>query len=349
MRIPVLDKDMHPLMPTTPARARLLLKEGKARAYWNKLGVFCIILKKEIESNNQQLALGIDPGSKFEGFSVVGTQHTVLNGMSEAPIHVKKAVEQRRIMRRARRFRKCWRRPARFNNRLRNKKSLPPSTHARWNAKLRILKQLCKILPISDVVVEDIKAVTKKWQRKWNVNFSPLEQGKQWFYNQIRELRLNLHIKEGFDTKELREKYRLHKSPQKSKRRFNTHCVDSWVLAASVTGAEKPTEKGLYYWIPIRLNRRMLHRLQPSKGGKRRPQGSTRSWDVKRGTLVEHIKHGLAYVGGMQQKIRRISLHGIATGKRITQNADPQDLEILTTIKWRSQFLPPTSRGASLR
>lgn len=343
MRIPVLDKDMQPLMPTTPARARLLLKRGKARAYWNKLGIFCIILKYEVEPDNQQLALGIDPGSRFEGFSVVGTRDTVLNGMSEAPTHIKKAVEQRRIMRRARRSRKCWRRPARFNNRLRGKKTLPPSTHARWNAKLRILKQLLKILPISDVVVEDVKAVTKKRQRKWNINFSPLEQGKQWFYSQIKQLGLCLHLREGFETKELRKKYRLHKSPQKSKRRFNTHCVDSWVLAASVIGVEHPTEKGLFYWIPIRLNRRMLHRLQPSKCGKRKPYGSTRSWGIKRGTLVRHIRHGLTYVGGMRQKVRRISLHSIATGKRITQNADPQDLEILTTIKWRSQFLPPTS------
>jgi len=42
MRVPVLDKEMRPLMPTTAARARLLLDRGQASAYWSKLGVFCI-------------------------------------------------------------------------------------------------------------------------------------------------------------------------------------------------------------------------------------------------------------------------------------------------------------------
>jgi len=93
-------------MPTTPARARLLLKQGRAKPYWNKIGIFCIILTYEVQPDNQDLVVGVDPGSSFEGWSVVGTQDTVLNGMSEAPKHVKKAVEVRRTMRRARRGRK---------------------------------------------------------------------------------------------------------------------------------------------------------------------------------------------------------------------------------------------------
>jgi len=48
MRIPVMDAKMHQLMPTTPTRAKLLLKNGQASPYWNTLGVFCIILKKKL-------------------------------------------------------------------------------------------------------------------------------------------------------------------------------------------------------------------------------------------------------------------------------------------------------------
>ena len=99
MRIPVMDAKMHQLMPTTPTRAKLLLKNGQASPYWNTLGVFCIILKKEVEPSNQLIALGIDPGSKFEGWSVVGTQEVVLNGMSEAPHHIKKSLEVKHNMR----------------------------------------------------------------------------------------------------------------------------------------------------------------------------------------------------------------------------------------------------------
>ena len=349
MRIPVLDKNLKPLMPTTPARARLLLSRGKAKAYRNKLGIFCIILKEEIEPDNQQIALGIDPGSHYEGYSVVGTQDTILNGMSETPRHVKDAVEQRRHLRRARRHRNLRRRPMRSKNRQRNKDTLPPSTYARWNAKLRILKQLQKSIPITDVVVEDVKATSKKGQRKWNSNFSPIEQGKEWFYDQIQKLNLNLNVIEGFDTMRLREIFGLKKTKQKSKRSFNSHAVDAWVMAADVTGAEQPTEKGLFYWIPIRLHRRQLHRLQASIGGERKPYGSTRSYGLKRGTLVEHIKYGLAYIGGMQRKIERVSLHDAVSGKRLTQNAKIPDLRILTTITWRAQFLSGLKSGASLR
>ena len=82
-------------MPCTPAKARHLLKSGVARPKRNKLGLFYLQLCYEQEP------AGIDPGSKFEGYSVVGTKETVFNLMAEAPAHVKEAVEVRRNMRRA--------------------------------------------------------------------------------------------------------------------------------------------------------------------------------------------------------------------------------------------------------
>ncbi|CVK32110.1 RRXRR domain-containing protein [Methanoculleus bourgensis] len=334
MRVPVMDTHRTPLMPTTPVRARQLLKQGKAKPYWNKLGIFCIILTYEVQPDNQPLVVGVDPGSSFEGWSVVGTKETVLNGMSEAPKHVKKAVETRRTLRRARRHRNCWRRPARFDNRLRNKISLPPSTFARWNAKIRILDQFQKILPISAVVVEDVAAVTKKHCTRWNTNFSPLEVGKRWFYRTIRDHGFDLYLRTGYETKALRDRFGLKKTNQKSKPVFATHAVDAWVMAADVSGAECPTERGLYYWTPIRLHRRQLHRLQPEKGGIRKPYGGTRSLGLTRGTLVRHITHGLTYIGGTLKE--RLSLHGVVTGKRVTQRAKVEDCTILTRIAWRT-------------
>src|SRR3989442_555679 len=156
LRVPVIDSRGMPLMPCTPAKARQLFKSGEARPKRNKLGLFYVQLCYEQEPNNQPLAAGIDPGSRFEGFSVVGTKETVLNLMAEAPDHVKEAVEVRRTMRRARRHRK-WRRPKRFDNRLNRQKRLPPSTRSRWEAKARVIAQLKKILPLTDVVVEDVQ------------------------------------------------------------------------------------------------------------------------------------------------------------------------------------------------
>ncbi len=155
MRIPVVDTRGVTLMPCTPAKARQLFKSGKARPKRNKLGLCYVQLCYEQESANQPLVVGVDPGSKFEGLSVVGSKETVLNLMVKAPDHVKDAVKTRRTMRRARRSRK-WRRPQRFDNRLSRKSRIPPSTRSRWEAKARVVKHLLTILPLTDVVVEDV-------------------------------------------------------------------------------------------------------------------------------------------------------------------------------------------------
>jgi len=159
--------------------------------------LFYVQLCYEQEPDNQPLVAGIDPGSKFEGFSVVGTQDTVVNLMVEAPDHVKDAVETRRTMRRARRFRK-WRRPKRFDNRLTRKPRIPPSTRSRWEAKARVMAQLKAIMPLTDVVVEDVQAVTRKGKgAAWNGSFSPVQVGKEYLYRILRDMGLVVSLKEG--------------------------------------------------------------------------------------------------------------------------------------------------------
>lgn len=338
LRIPVVDAEGKQLMPCTPVRARLLLKRGKAVAKRNKIGIFYIRLKYVVEPKNQILTVGVDPGSKYEAISVVGTRDTVLNVMLEAVDWVKRGLEQRRRMRRTRRYRKTRRRPCRSDNRLSNRRWLPSSTKARWDAKLRIIKQLKKLLPISHAVVEDIKAITKRGYRRWNINFSPIEIGKQYFYSALKEMGLEVITKRGEETKAFRESLGLKKIREKSKPAFESQCVDSWCLAAMVTGAKYPTTRSLYYLVPLRWHRRQLHRLQPAKGGVRRRYGGTISLGLKKGTLVKHVEYGLCYIGGYLKN--RFSLHSLKTGKRVTQNAKREDFKILTRITFRPQFLP---------
>jgi hypothetical protein len=333
-------------MPCKPVRARLLLKRGKAVARWSKLGMFYIQLKYPEQPSIQPLAIGIDAGSKFEGFSVVGKKDTVLNIMSEAVDWIKGALKQRRQMRRARRYRKARRRECRFSNRLSGKNWVPPSTKARWDAKLRIVKQLVKILPLPCAVVEDVAAETRKNQPGWNRNFSPLEIGKKYFYGELTRMGLALITKTGRETKELRKGFRLEKVEDKSKPLFESHAVDAWCLAASVTGASKPTTRRLYYVIPLRFHRRQLQRFEPEKGGVRKRYGGTISSGLKRGTLVKHVKHGLCYLGGVLRG--RFSLHDLKTGRRLTQIAKREDFKILTRIVFRTQFLPALSGWVSL-
>jgi hypothetical protein len=344
MRVAVVDSVGKPLMPCIPAKARHLLKAGKARPKWSKLGIFYIQLVYAVEQpRNQSLVVGIDPGSHYEGYSVVGTEDTVLNIMAEAPKHVKKAVEVRRIMRRARRYRNCWRRPVR-SNRLCHKLRLPPSTRSRWEVKARIVAQLARILPLTDAVVEDVKALIYKGKGgQIALAFSPVQVGKEHLYYRLQRMGLILHKCEGQETADLRQRFGLNKTKQKDKPVFSSHCVDSWVMAASVSGAVQPTEKRLYYVTETRFYRRQLHRLQPEKGGVRKPYGGTRSLGLKRGTLVNHPKYGLCSVGGASQ--RGLSLHAYSDNKRLTQYAKLQDCSVLIATPYRTQWVHPRKRS----
>lgn len=336
MRIPVVDVRGIPLMPCTPPKARSLLKGGKACPRRNKLGVFYLQLTYQQDADNQPLVVGIDPGSSFEGYSVVGSTDTVLNLMVEAPTHVKAAIVTRRTMRRARRTR-LWRRPARNQNRLTGQERLPPSTRSRWEAKARVVAQLCCFLPITAVVVEDVQAPTRPGAgRRWNAAFSPVQMGKQHLYALLAGRGLAVHLRAGWQTKALREQYGLKKTTSKAKAVFASHAVDAWVVAASVSGATQPTCQRLWYVVPARLHRRQLQRLEAAKGGIRSPYGGTRSLGLKRGTLVRHPRYGLCTLGGVDRKRGRVSLHAYRTNARLTQGARVEDCQSFTWLAWRS-------------
>ncbi|NJK74303.1 MAG: hypothetical protein HC786_18930 [Richelia sp. CSU_2_1] len=342
MFVPVVSSENRPLMPTTSSRAKRWVKSGKATPFWRK-GVFCVRLNAEpTDRNCQPIAVGIDPGSKREGFTVKSKSHTYLNVQTHAVDWVKDRIEVRRNMRRARRFRKT---PCRQNrkNRLVNKTRLAPSTKARWQWKLRIVNWLTKMFPITVFVVEDIQARTWKNRRKWNVSFSPLEVGKHWFYSELRKIAY-LEIRTGKDTCNLRQDLGLKKSKQKLSKKFEAHCVDSWVLANSYTGGHlSPDNSSLIEIVPLEFHRRQLHRLQHSIGHIRSRYGGTISAGFKRGSIVKHPKYGFCYVGGWQESPKKkdpcrktISLHSLNTGKRLTQNALPADCKFLSYNSWRT-------------
>lgn len=334
-------------MPCTPAKARHLLKSGEARPKRNKLGLFYVQLCYTKKPDNQPLVVGIDPGSKFEGLSVVGTQETVVNLMIEAPSHVKDAITMRRTMRRARRLHK-WRRPKRFDNRLNRRQRIPPSTRSRWEAKARVVGQLLTILPLTDAVIEDVKAETHVGRGgKWNKAFSPVQVGKEHLYHLIRAMGLTLHLREGWHTKWLREQFGLKKARSKSQQSFSSHAVDGWVLAASVSGACSPTCTQLWYVVPVVLHRRQLHRMQASKGGTRKPYGGTRSLGLKRGTLVRHATYGLCTVGGFDRRRSTISVHAYRTNKRLSQRIEVKDCYVLTWVAFRSWLVRIKERSLS--
>ena len=115
MFVPVKTKDSEVLMPMHAARARKLVQRGEATPYWDN-GIYCICLNKEpSKRDTQEIAVGVDPGSKKEGFTVKSTSHTYLNVQADAHSKVGKKVEKRRDLRRTRRSRSCPNRKNRTN------------------------------------------------------------------------------------------------------------------------------------------------------------------------------------------------------------------------------------------
>jgi hypothetical protein len=333
--VPVVDVDQKPLMPTTANRAASWIKSGKATPFW-KRGIFCVRLNIEPSGRETQpIAVGIDPGSKKEGYTVKSAAHTYLNINADAVTWVGDAVETRGNLRRSRLNRKTPCRPNRSNRGVGFR--IPPSTRARWGWKLRIASWLSKMFPIAVFVVEDIAAKTIKGGRKWNKSFSPLEVGKQWFYTQIANL-APVETKQGMETKQMRDAHGLKKSKSKMAAIFSAHCVDSWVLSNWFTGGHtKPDNESILCVTPFRFHRRQLQVQNPAKGGQRKEYGSTRSMGFERGTLVGHSKRGLAFIGGASKG--RISLHDVGTGERLGQNFKPADCKFLSFASWRA-FLP---------
>lgn len=224
LSVPIVSSSGKLLMPCHPARARELVRKGRAVRRFDR-GIFSIRLLDRAEGETQPVAVGIDPGSVKEGFTVKSGMHTFLNIQADAVTWVKEHVKTRRQMRRVRRYRKT---PCRNNRLNRSIGGVPPSTKARWQWKLRIARWLARLYPVSAFVVEDVSAKTKG-QRRWDSMFSPLEVGKTWFYEELRQLS-RVELKSGWETKELRDAHGLKKIGNKTAEVFEAHAVDSWVL-----------------------------------------------------------------------------------------------------------------------
>ncbi len=342
MFVPVKSKDGAQLMPTSPPVARHLIKSGKATPYWNN-GILCIRLNYETTEYKQEIAVGVDPGSKKEGFTVKSEAHTYLNVQTDAHSKVGKKIEKRRDLRRTRRSRSCPNRKNRTNRHPANKERIPAGTRVRWDWKLRILDWLSNMYPVTHVCVEDIKARTIKRAKKWNSSFSPLEVGKSWFYGEIQK-RWTLFTLQGWETKELRDRLGLKKSSKKLAETFDAHCVDSWCLAYhTVGGVDVPDNTDIFCIAPIPISRRELHRQNPQKNGIRSRYGGTvLAPGLVKNTLVKHVKHGLTRLSGINAK-GLFSIYSL-DGKRLTTSAKRQDFKVLTRLNfnYRSGLSSPT-------
>ena len=169
-------------MPCKPAKARKLLRDGKAKVV-NRCP-FTIQLSWDCEENVQEITIGIDKGSDITGFSCVGNGKILMSGEIHHRTDIKDKISARRANRRNRRNRK-WYRPKRFLNRASSKRSgrLPPSIKSNVEEVIRVVYKIP--LPISQIVIEDVQVDIARLN-------NPDLQGKE--YQQSSRLDENLRI-----------------------------------------------------------------------------------------------------------------------------------------------------------
>lgn len=338
-RIPVVGIDGEPLMPTTPTRARNLLKGGQAVKAWSKLGIFYIQMIRPVGTETQDVVLGLDPGSKFDGVAVVSKRVVLQTGMLELPKGIIRKLQRRREQRQSRRQRKCRRRPKRVDNRKKKDDWIAPSQKAKVDFRLKIVKELAKLYPISKVVAEDVRF--NHYRHHWGRFFSTVEIGKTLVYNTLKEWFNKLKFVEGFETAALRREYGVIKSSNKQERSINSHAVDALVIAAKEVELKELEVSSFFVWKRLQYPRRQLHRLQFDKNGVRKRYGGSVSLNgLKKGDIVLW-KERLARIGGYMEG-RGLSLHQFdVDNQRFTQYAQPEDCLRLFNQQLLVSAIPP--------
>ena len=151
MLVYILNKNDEALMPCKPRKARLLLKEGKAKVV-NRTP-FTIQLLYGSSGYTQPINLGVDAGSKYIGLSATTQQRELFKATVELRQDIPKLLESRSNHRRNRRTHKLRYRPARFNNRG-QKGKLAPSIQHKIDTHLTIIKKVCGFIPVENIIVE---------------------------------------------------------------------------------------------------------------------------------------------------------------------------------------------------
>ena len=151
----VLNQNGQPLMPTENHRmVRILLKEKKAKVV--RRTPFTIKLIVKTKEFTQPIVLGVDAGSKTIGFSASTELQELYSAELKPRNDVVNNLSTRREFRRARRNRTTRYRPKRFENRVHSKHKgwLAPSVEVKIQEHITSIKRICKLLPITTVVVE---------------------------------------------------------------------------------------------------------------------------------------------------------------------------------------------------
>lgn len=149
----VINKDGYPLMPTERhGKVRRLLRDNQAVVI--KRCPFTIKLLYQAGNAMQDIALGVDAGSKHIGLSATTEDKVLFESVVELRTDITKLLAERRELRQSRRNRKTRYREPRFNNRRREDGWLAPSIKQKIDTHITAVKKVCDVLPVTRIVVE---------------------------------------------------------------------------------------------------------------------------------------------------------------------------------------------------
>lgn len=344
-------------MPTKASRARRWVRDGKAVSKWDDLGNYYVQLV-DVSSGDetQPVVIGIDPGKSYSGVGVQSAKFTLFRGHLILPFgRVRARMDQRRLLRRGRRGRRIDRtkpfklrnhRQVRFDNRKQGK--LAPSIKASRDLELRVVRELTKIYPVTQIVYEKVRAdvdlTSGRKKARSGKGFSPVMVGQKWMLKQLAQIAPTSARegwqKDGNGTSQIRTKLGLFKDKvNKASSTPETHAVDGVALACgcfvkyrkfhaissdgaewvgSVQVTESPfkiitrpgaVKRGKEYG----FFRRQLHFEVPDRTGNRKRKGGTITpWGLRVGDFVKAEKAGqivYGYVGGYTEKAKAVSIY----------------------------------------
>ena len=148
----VLDQRGKPLMPCSERKAKMLLKEEKAKVAGRSS--FTIQLTTATGEARQDITLGVDCGYSHVGLSAVSSKQELFSAEVSLRSDIVKLNSERRQYRRSRRSQKTWYRKPRFLNRKKAKMWLAPSIQHKLDSSLKLIRKVKEILPIAKINLE---------------------------------------------------------------------------------------------------------------------------------------------------------------------------------------------------
>ncbi len=168
-------------MPTTPRKARIFLRSGRAKIVGRD--PFTIQLLCGTSGYTQPITLGIDAGYAHIGYSAITEKEELIGGELELLPEISKRITDRKKYRQTRRNR-LRHRIKRFDNRKHPDDWLAPSIQHKLDSHIKLVERLKARMPITKVIIETAKFDGQKLVKP-DIKGKEYQQGEQLGYKNL--------------------------------------------------------------------------------------------------------------------------------------------------------------------